>query len=234
VPGGLALSQGDAETAAAELRAAAAVLEETGFAHPGAFPVLPDAVEALACAGDAERARALQARLEREADAVGGPWPSAAAERGRGALALAEGDGERAAEHLVRAAEMFERTGHRPDAARSRFLAGRALLRAGRRIQAADAFADARERFAAMGAVLWEARAAGELERAAPGRATGSLPRAERRVAEAVAEGMRNKEIGAKLFMRLGTVEAHLTRIYRKLWIRSRSELARLVADGDV
>jgi DNA-binding CsgD family transcriptional regulator len=45
---------------------------------------------------------------------------------------------------------------------------------------------------------------------------------------------MRNREIGAALFMSIGTVEAHLTRVYRKLDIRSRSELARLVADGAV
>jgi DNA-binding CsgD family transcriptional regulator len=56
------------------------------------------------------------------------------------------------------------------------------------------------------------------------------LTAAERRIAER----MRNREIGAALFMSIGTVEAHLTRIYRKLDIRSRGELARLVADGAV
>ena len=60
------------------------------------------------------------------------------------------------------------------------------------------------------------------------------LTPAERRIAELVAEGMRNREIGQALFMSVGTVEAHLTRIYRKLGIRSRSELARLVSDGSV
>jgi DNA-binding CsgD family transcriptional regulator len=102
-------------------------------------------------------------------------------------------------------------------------------LRAGRRIQAADAFADARKRFAAMGAALWEQRVVAELERASPGRSDGELTPAERRIAELVAQGMRNREIGEALFMSVGTVEAHLTRIYRKLGIRSRSELARLI-----
>jgi DNA-binding CsgD family transcriptional regulator len=231
VLGLLALSEGDGAAAAVELRAAAALLDEMGFAHPGAFRVLPDAIEALACSGDLDGARELLARLERQARE---PWPLAAAERSRGVVALAEGDGDRAAEHLARAAAAFERLGHRPDAARAIFLTGRALLRANRRLQAAAALADARDRFAALGAVLWEAQAVGELERAAPGRARGELTPAERRIAERVADGMRNREIGAALFMSIGTVEAHLTRIYRKLDIRSRSELARLVADGAV
>ena len=111
---------------------------------------------------------------------------------------------------------------------------GRALLRAGRRGQAADALADARTRFAAMSASLWEARAIEDLERASPGRSAGELTPTERRVAALVAEGQRNRQIGQTLFMSVASVEAHLTRIYRKLGIRSRSELARLVAERRV
>jgi DNA-binding CsgD family transcriptional regulator len=232
VLGLLALSEGAADAAAGELRAAAELLAEMGYAHPGAFPVLPDAVEALACSGDLEGAAQLLARLERQARAVDSAWAIAAAERSRGALALAAGHAEDAVAPLERAAAALDRLGHRPDAARAVFLAGRAQLRAGRRAQAADAFAEARERFAAMGAALWEARVAEELERAAPGRATGELTPAERRIAELIGRGLRNREIAQALFMSVGTVEAHLTRVYRKLGIRSRSELARLVADG--
>ena len=108
---------------------------------------------------------------------------------------------------------------------------GRALLRAGRRGQAADALADARARFAAMSASLWEARAVEDLERASPGRSAGELTPTERRVAALVAAGQRNRQIGQTLFMSVASVEAHLTRIYRKLGIGSRSELARLVAE---
>ena len=85
-----------------------------------------------------------------------------------------------------------------------------------------------------MGAALWEARVVDELERAAPGRAKGELTPAERRIAELVAQGKKNREIGAALFMSVGTVEAHLTRTYRKLGIRSRSELAGRIADGSI
>src|SRR5262249_30687402 len=107
-------------------------------------------------------------------------------------------------------------------------------LRAGHRSLAAAALAEARDRFDGMGAQLWEACATRELERVAPGRATGELTAAERRVAALVAEGRRNREIGQTRRMGGAPGEAHRTRIYRKLDIRSRSELARLVADGSV
>ena len=58
------------------------------------------------------------------------------------------------------------------------------------------------------------------------------LTSAETRVAALVAAGKRNQEVATQLFTTVATVEAHLTRIYRKLGVRSRTELARGVADG--
>jgi DNA-binding CsgD family transcriptional regulator len=232
VLGLLALSEGDAGSAAAELREAALLLERMGFGHPGALPILPDAVEALARAGETGAAGDLLARLETQAAAVESAWASAAALRSRGVLLLAQGELDAATAALERAAAEFDRLGHLPGAARAVLGHGRALLRAGRRRTAAAALADARDRFAAMGAAHWEERAAEELARAVPGRAADELTPAERRIAALVAEGLKNREIGQTLFMSVATVEAHLTRIYRKLDIRSRSELARLVADG--
>jgi DNA-binding CsgD family transcriptional regulator len=57
---------------------------------------------------------------------------------------------------------------------------------------------------------------------------------AETRVAALVAAGRTNREVAASLFTTVATVEAHLTRIYAKLRIRSRTELARLVSEGAV
>jgi DNA-binding CsgD family transcriptional regulator len=85
-----------------------------------------------------------------------------------------------------------------------------------------------------MGAVLWRARTVEELDRSAPGRAAGTLTATERRVAALVANGAKNRQIAEALFVSVPTVEAHLTRIYRKLDIRSRSELTRLVAEGAI
>jgi DNA-binding NarL/FixJ family response regulator len=147
-------------------------------------------------------------------------------------VVLARGEPEVAATTLQGAASAFAELGYEPDGARAALLEGRALLRAARRTAAADALAAARNRFAAMGAVLWAARAADELERAAPGRAAGELTPTETRIARLVADGKKNREIGETLFISVATVEAHLTRIYRKLSIRSPSELTRHVAEG--
>ncbi len=234
VLGQLALASGDAEQAAAELGEAARILDVVGIAHPGAFPVLADAAEALACAGDREAAETLVLRLEGQAAACASEWAAASAARARGVLLLTGRDPAAAIEPLTGALATLDRLGLRPEAARTALLVGRALLRDGRKARATEALADAERRFAAIGAALWRARALEELERAAPGRAAGELTAAERKVAALVAQGRRNRQIAQTLFMSVATVEAHLTRIYRKLRIGSRSDLARLVADGSV
>jgi DNA-binding CsgD family transcriptional regulator len=230
----LALAEGDEEAAVRELVTASALLDELGIVHPGAFPAPVDAVEALAACGDLAACGAALARLERSARAVGTAWPTASLARCRGHVLLAGQDPDAAAAAFAEAEEQFERLGYRLDAARAALGRGRAAVRAGRRTLGADVLADARVRFADMGAGSWEARAVEELDRAAPGRAAGELTAAERRVAELVADGKKNREIGQTLFMSVATVEAHLTRIYRKLDLRSRSELARWMVDDAV
>jgi DNA-binding CsgD family transcriptional regulator len=108
-------------------------------------------------------------------------------------------------------------------------LHGRALRRAGRRNDAIAVLGAARARFAEMGAASWEAQAAGELEPVAAGRTSGGLTATEAKIADLVVLGRRNREIAGELFMSVATVEAHLTRIYRKLGVRSRTELSRHV-----
>ena len=78
---------------------------------------------------------------------------------------------------------------------------------------------------------LWAEKARAELARIG-GRppATGDLTPTERRVAELVAEGRSNKEVAAALFVSVKTVEANLTRIYAKLGVHSRTEMARELA----
>jgi DNA-binding NarL/FixJ family response regulator len=53
----------------------------------------------------------------------------------------------------------------------------------------------------------------------------------ERRVAEAVVSGLSNREVAGELFLSVHTVEDNLTRVYRKLAVRSRTELARRLAE---
>ena len=79
---------------------------------------------------------------------------------------------------------------------------------------------------------MWEERAREELGRLglrSTRTAAGGteLTEAERRVADLVAAGLSNAEVAARLFMARRTVEAHLSRIYRKLGVRSRTQLLR-------
>ena len=86
---------------------------------------------------------------------------------------------------------------------------------------------DALARFDRLGAPLWAEQTRNELARIG-GRAPSSdaLTEAERRIATLVAEGKTNREVAAALFVTEHSVENALTRIYRKLDVRSRAELA--------
>jgi DNA-binding NarL/FixJ family response regulator len=89
--------------------------------------------------------------------------------------------------------------------------------------------------FEELGARLWAEKARAELARISGRRAASDeLTETERRVTELAAQGRTNKEIAAELFMGVSTVEAHLSHVYRKLGIRSRTDLAtRLPFLGD-
>jgi DNA-binding NarL/FixJ family response regulator len=223
-----ALARGDAKAATAALAPALALADRLGYRHPGYVPLLPDLIEASALAGDVETCERLTAQLDSQAAALSVPWVDAAATRAHGLVALAAGH-DAAADALSEAADAYESIGYRLDAARALFLRGRALRRAGRRGDASAVLAEARSRFGEMGAAPWESLAAAELEQVTPGRPSGALTPTEQRIAELVALGRRNREIAGELFVSVATVEAHLTRIYRKLGVRSRTELSRYV-----
>ncbi len=225
-----ALARGRADEAYVALSDGSTMARDLGHRHPGSIPVLPDAVEAATAAGHADRATELCDELIGHAAALGEPWVDAAARRAQGLIALHAGDSE-SAEHLEAAASQFSALGYHLDAARSCLLQGRALRRLGRRSAAASVLTDARHRFDEMGASPWSRQTTEELDRVAPGRGSAQLTRTEGMIAALVADGLRNREIAHSLFVSVATVEAHLTRIYRKLGLRSRTELARHVRD---
>jgi DNA-binding NarL/FixJ family response regulator len=105
---------------------------------------------------------------------------------------------------------------------------GVALRRARQKRSSREALEEAKATFDALGARLWAERARSELSRIG-GRAPsgGGLTPTEQRVAELAATGKANKEIAAALSVTVRTVETHLTKIYEKLGIRARAELAR-------
>lgn len=116
--------------------------------------------------------------------------------------------------------------------ARTRLTYGEALRRAGRQVDARHQLRRAADSFGTMGSPLWAERAAAELAAAGgePRRTVAApaetLTPQELQVALTVAGGATNREVSAALFLSPKTVEMHLTRIYRKLGLRSRSELA--------
>jgi DNA-binding CsgD family transcriptional regulator len=192
-----------------------------------AFRATADAVEALLGLGRTSEAKELAQRLERRARSVDLPSRIAAAFRCR-ALVLAElGDlpGARAA---IGDAKTVHARHHEPlEHARTLLAAGAIERRAKRKAEAREALEQARTIFEQLGARLWCERARLELERTGVHRtAEGELSAAEQRVADLAGSGATNKEIAAALFMSVKTVEAHLSRVYRKLDVRSRTELA--------
>ena len=112
-------------------------------------------------------------------------------------------------------------------------MAGRTLRRAGRRTAARALLRDAESAFDACGAVPWAEQARRELsasgERARPRRpeTRDELTAQELQVAMIVAEGASNREAAARLFLSPKTIEKHLGNAYRKLGVRSRTQLAK-------
>jgi DNA-binding CsgD family transcriptional regulator len=228
--GALALALEQPARAEEELAAAAQVPDPRAF-HLARLDAFADRVEACVAMGRVLHAEKLLRRLDEEARNRH-LWATQAALRCQALLRLARGDPE-AAEIAADAAHGFEAAGFPLDQGRALLIAGEALRRAGERRRAADKLEAARAIFTELGAALWVDRTETELRRARPRpRRDRELTAAERRVAALVADGRTNKEVAAQLFTTVATVESHLTRIYRKLGVRSRTELVRRVAEG--
>ena len=131
-------------------------------------------------------------------------------------MEAANGNYDAAIASFVQAIEAHRPSENPFELARTELLYGATLRRAKRRGKAREMIESALRRFEDLGARQWAARARSELE----------LTPTERQVAELVATGRSNKEVAAQLFMSVRTVEDNLSKIYRKLEIQSRSELA--------
>jgi DNA-binding NarL/FixJ family response regulator len=112
--------------------------------------------------------------------------------------------------------------------ARTLLLAGQLQRRQRRRDAAGAALREARDVFLQLGTTVWAERAETELARALSSRGRDpGLTATEERVADLAVSGLTNRDIAAALFVSPKTVEVNLSRIYRKLSIRSRAELYR-------
>jgi DNA-binding CsgD family transcriptional regulator len=117
------------------------------------------------------------------------------------------------------------------EAARSRLALGQVYRRAGYKGLASEALNTAASTFEKLGVPRWAERARAEAGRVGLQPGPGTLTATERRVAQLVGAGRSNQETATELFMSVKTVEANLTRIYRKLSVRSRTELANHLND---
>jgi DNA-binding CsgD family transcriptional regulator len=201
--------------------------EALGSRNPAFMAWRSQAALALLQLGEQDEARRLVAEELELARTWGAPRALGAALRAAG---LAEG-GARGLALLEEAVEVLTNSPAKLEHAKARSELGAALRRANRRSEAREQLRRAIELATICGAQPLAARATTEL------RATGARPRrialsgvgsltpSERRVAQMAAEGPTNREIAQALFVTPKTVEVHLSSVYRKLGIRSRSQL---------
>jgi DNA-binding CsgD family transcriptional regulator len=194
--------------------------------HDPTAPVWADAVEVLLALGELERARGYLDRHEHYARRAGNPLALACVARCRGLLAAAEGDNDAAFGALARAVAELEALPYPLEYGRALLCLGSVHRKAKRKGAARDALERSAAIFNGLGARLWAEKTAAELRRIS-GRRRGSvsLTESEERVARLAASGRSNKQIAAELLISVHTVGAHLSQVYRKLGISSRSEL---------
>ncbi|MFG1645421.1 LuxR C-terminal-related transcriptional regulator [Amycolatopsis sp. NPDC049252] len=187
--------------------------------------VLPDLVGALVRAGDREGAREV---LDRHEHAILRDAPELRSLWHRCRALLADDDPEAAGRHF--AAALAEDSPSLFDRARTLLLHGKWLRRQRRVIEARGELRAALDLFTFLEARPWiedtrtELRAAGAPTAAAAERMVELTPR-EQEIMELAAQGLSNKEIGARLFLSVRTVGYHLHKIFPKFGITSRHQL---------
>ena len=228
----LELGIGRIEEAVPHLDEAEAICAAGLMRHPAVTYHGPDLVEALLRADRREEAETTFQEFDRQAQATRHRWALATAARCRGLLAR-DDEFERA---FAEALAHHEREPSAFDRARTELCYGERLRRARRRAEARERLRSALETFERLGAGSWaerarsELRATGETVRARAGGGLEQLTPQELQVALHVARGATNREVAASLFLSPKTIEAHLHRIYMKLGVRSRTELAHFLA----
>ncbi|MFB1294237.1 AAA family ATPase [Mycobacterium sp. pW049] len=190
---------------------------------------MPDAVEALIAVGRHTDAETLVDALERNGTRLDRPWLAAVGSRCRAMLSAERGDLEGALNAARRAMAEHDRLPMPFERARTELVLGELERRLRHREAAVRHVRHALREFESLGAPLWAERARKQLSGiAATSRPeTSELTSSERRVAELVASGMSNREVAEALFVSVKTVETNLTRVYRKLGIRSRAQLGK-------
>ena len=196
--------------------------------HPSASLGLPELVEAEARRGDLQRAAAAFERLAEMTHPCGSDYPLGIEARCR-ALTV---DGPSAEALYREAIERLGRTEMRPELARAHLVYGEWLRREGRRVDARGQLRIAHDQFDEIGMEAFGERASrellatGEKVRKRRHETRDELTPQELQIARLASDGLTNPEIGAQLFLSRRTVEWHLRKVFDKLEIGSRRELA--------
>ncbi len=224
----VALADGRAHDAASAYAELAAAMDANGLAEPLASRFEPDWLEACVGIGDLTTATVAFDQLACRHDRLPRPWTTLALARSRVLLASAAGEDTAALIDALLLARDATPDDVLPfDRARCLLVAGLAHRRARRKRAAREALLAAAAEFDALGAVSFAARARADADRTGGRIVTADeLSSSELRVAELAATGATNRTIADTLFISPKTVEANLARIYRKLAIARRVELA--------
>jgi DNA-binding CsgD family transcriptional regulator len=225
--GHLELALGRPEAAAAWLTQSVELARRESFGEPGAMRFVVDLIEALIELGRRDEALELLTWYEAHATRLERASALASCARCRGELAAQAGDMDSALAAYDQALAWHAKVDLPLDRGRTLLALGAAQRRMKRRREARATLEEALGVFERIGAALWAERARAELKRISGRAATpGALTPAEERVAALVLQGKTNKEVAAALFLSDRTVEGHLARIFGKLGIRHRAELA--------
>jgi DNA-binding CsgD family transcriptional regulator len=224
------LWSGELEAAIERFRAAETIVDSPDLAEPSMCWWRAEQIEALLEAGLEEEAVDRLDAWEATARRLGRDWVLAHATRCRGLVAAARKDVDEALALLADAVAQHEAVGDPFGRARALLALGVTRRRARQKRPAREAIESAEAGFEALGAASWAQRARDELGAIGGRTRSDGLTPAERRVADLVAAGRTNAEVAATLFLAERTVASHLTRVYSKLGVRSRTELARKLA----
>jgi DNA-binding CsgD family transcriptional regulator len=198
---------------------------------------IPDAVEAMIALGHTSEAVPLIDALEHNGRRLDRPWMLATGARCRSMWLAAQGDVDGAIRMAQQAMAEHDRLPMPFEFARTQLLLGHLQRRQSLKKVATVTLGEALREFEDMGTPLWAKRARDELAatKSDPTQYVRLTP-SEHCVAELAASDMTNREVAAALAISHKTVEASLTRIYRKLDIHSRTELgewmSQLAADS--
>jgi DNA-binding CsgD family transcriptional regulator len=230
VLGFLELSLGNPAAAVGFLRPGARRLHEVGWRDP--FGDLKhNAIEALILVGELEEAAELLADLEDWSHSVDAPAVAATARRCRGLLRAARGDHDGALEALAEAARAFQQVPVPFERGRTLLALGALQRRAKQRRAAQASLGAALAGFQQLGARLWAEQARAQLAQLGGRRPQdATLTATETQIAALVAQGRTNRQVADALFVSPKTVEWNLSKVYRKLHVRSRAELAAKLA----